>query len=106
MQKKNISETKELLHRFLFQIREHMKQQSLHLHITIGKGETVNAAARLISSMQHAICALWERIMRNSDGVAEYQDSMDCSRTTLNFTDKKRLLKALKSLIFRIYPHS
>lgn len=95
-EEKNISETKELLHRFLFQIREHMKQQSLHLHITIGKGETVNAAARLISSMQHAICALWERIMRNSDGVAEYQDSMDCSRTTLNFTDKKRLLKALE----------
>ena len=93
---KNISETDEILHRLLFQIREHMKQQSLHLHITIGKGEMVNTTSLLISSMQHAVCALWERIMRNSDSIIEYQDSMDCCRTTLNLTDKKRLLKALE----------
>ncbi|MGI6008349.1 MAG: response regulator transcription factor [Ruminococcus sp.] len=96
-QQEKESETDAVLHRFIFHIRELMKQQSLHLHVTVGKGKETDSWNLLSSSMHQALAALWERIMRNSDGIVEYQEWMDSYESNIYYPYKKRLLKALES---------
>ncbi|MGI6010353.1 MAG: response regulator transcription factor [Ruminococcus sp.] len=93
----DLSETDAVLHRFIFNIRELMKQQSLHLQVTVGKGELVGQMSQLSRSMQHCAVALWERIVKNSDGIVEYQNYMDSFELAPYQSYKKKLLKVLES---------
>ena len=96
-EQENITEVDAVLHRFIFNIREIMKHQSIHIHVTVGKGETVERLELLSDSMHHAQAALWERIFRNSDGVVEYQEFMDSFSLNPFYAYKKILLKSLEN---------